>query len=230
MLADIFIYKNGYANSLFYTTTFPISRISLVLLYKRVFVKEWLRYVCWFLIASYAGYSISTVFVDAFGVLPVAANWDKNITVAHTIDWKKLVFGNCVFNIITDLVLLVLPLTVIWILKMSKWARLGLSFVFSLGVLTLIASIMRCYYSFVYDKQDPDCEWSLSFSFVEPDEIEDAAPIVKLMCSLQNPSMLTHTMIIRLHGDWSLLDTDRGLPRSTVSLPGNLSAIALPKV
>ena len=39
---------------------------------------------------------------------------------------------------------------------MSKWSRLGLSFVFSLGVLTLVAACMRCYYSLSYDLADPD--------------------------------------------------------------------------
>ena len=39
---------------------------------------------------------------------------------------------------------------------MSKWSRLGLSFVFSLGVLTLVAACMRCYYSLSYNVADPD--------------------------------------------------------------------------
>ena len=129
-----------------------------MILYKRVFVKEWFRWTCWFLICCYAGYSISTVFVDAFGVLPVKAVFDKSITPTHVINWKQLVFANTVFNITTDLILLVLPLTVIWTLKTNRLSRIGLSLIFCLGVLTLVASIMRCYYSFVYDLKDPDCK------------------------------------------------------------------------
>lgn len=128
-----------------------------MLLYKRVFKpKPWFKYPCWILIAAYTGYSISTVFVDAFGILPVKAAFDKTIPVKHTIDWSKLVLGNCIFNIITDSALLVLPLTIIWTLNMSKWSRLGLSFVFTLGVLTLVAACMRCYHSLSYDLADPD--------------------------------------------------------------------------
>ena len=84
------------------------------------------------------------------------AAFDKTVPVKHTIDWSKLVLGNCIFNIITDSALLVLPLTVIWTLNMSKWSRLGLSFIFSLGVLTLVAACMRCYYSLSYNLADPD--------------------------------------------------------------------------
>ena len=84
------------------------------------------------------------------------AAFDKTVPVKHTIDWSKLVLGNCIFNIITDSALLVLPLTIIWTLNMSKWSRLGLSFVFSLGVLTLVAACMRCYYSLSYNLADPD--------------------------------------------------------------------------
>lgn len=131
--------------------------MSLVILYKRVFApKRWFGYVCWVLIFAYAGYAISTIFVDAFGVLPVKAAWDKDIPVKHTIDWSKLVLGNCIFNNITDTALLVLPLIVIWSLQTTKWSRVGLSFVFSLGVLTLIAACMRCYYALSYDLKDPD--------------------------------------------------------------------------
>ena len=129
-----------------------------MILYKRVFVKDWFRWTCWFLIGSYAGYSISTIFVDAFGVLPVQAAFVKSITPTHVINWKKLVLANCVFNITTDLILLVLPLTVIWTLKTNRLPRIGLSLIFCLGVLNLVASIMRCYYSFVYDLKDPDCK------------------------------------------------------------------------
>ena len=84
------------------------------------------------------------------------AAFDKTIPVKHTIDWSKPVLGNCIFNIITDSALLILPLTIIWTLNMSKWSRLGLSFVFSLGVLTLVAACMRCYYSLSYNLADPD--------------------------------------------------------------------------
>lgn len=148
--------KTGYANNLFYTTAFPMCRISLVLLYKRVFIKEWFRWSCWFLIFCYAGYSISTIFVDAFSATPVAATWDKSITPTHIIDWRMLVTANCAFNVITDLIMLVLPLTVVWMLKTTKLPKIGLTFVFGLGCLNLVASCMRFYHSFVYNNNDLD--------------------------------------------------------------------------
>ncbi|KAG8525588.1 uncharacterized protein KY384_009232 [Bacidia gigantensis] len=139
----------GYAYGFIYNTTFPISRIALVLLYKRIFnVKLWFQYACWFMIAAYCGYMISWIVVVAIQVLPVNAVWDKKVKITHTIDPRKLQLGNCSFNIATDALLLVMPLMVVWSLQMSKMHKLGVSAIFCLGVLTLIASIMRCYYTF----------------------------------------------------------------------------------
>ena len=135
-------------------------RISLVLLYKRVFIKEWFRWMCWFLIFCYSGYSISTIFVDAFSATPVASTWDKSITPTHIIDWRELVTANCAFNVVTDLIMLVMPLTVIWMLKTTKLPRIGLTFVFGLGCLNLVASCMRFYHSFVYNNNDLDCTFT----------------------------------------------------------------------
>ena len=70
----------------------------------------------------------------------------------------KGLLANAVFNIITDMVLLVLPLTIIWGLKKMTWlAKMGLSFAFFLGGLTVIASICRLQAYLVWDDKDPNC-------------------------------------------------------------------------
>ena len=114
--------------------------------------------VCWFLIFCYAGYAIGSAIADFCLVRPLAAQWDVNVKATYHIDSPKLYLANSGFNIATDAILLVLPLVVIWTLNVSRLHKMGLSAIFCLGVLTLIASIMRliCYYQ--YDKLDPNCE------------------------------------------------------------------------
>ena len=60
--------------------------------------------------------------------------------------WYTWVDGKCinrktldtaagVFNLVTDLLILLLPQRVIWVLKMTRARKLGISFVFSVGLL-----------------------------------------------------------------------------------------------
>ena len=202
------IIQVGYAFNFFYNLTFPPSRIALVLLYKRVFwVKKWFAYLCWFLISCYAGYSISTVVTCAVGTLPVEANWNKSIKPTHVIDFRKLQLANCSFNIATDIILLVMPLMVIWTLQMTKAHRAGISAVFCLGVLTVIASIMRCYYTFNASRYDPLCMCSPNISNCW---CHRSMRLTQYICSRS-----------RLHG---FLDSDGGVPRHPMPLLGHLGS------
>ena len=45
-----------------------MSRISLVLLYRRIFIQQWFRAVCWFLIFCYAGYALGSAVADVCAV------------------------------------------------------------------------------------------------------------------------------------------------------------------
>lgn len=54
--------------------------------------------------------------------------------------------ANCItgaaINVVTDLVILILPLTVIWGLNIPTRSKLSLSFIFSLGSLYVVSDLM----------------------------------------------------------------------------------------
>ncbi|KAL9605843.1 MAG: hypothetical protein Q9179_000991 [Wetmoreana sp. 5 TL-2023] len=127
----------------FYTTGYPLSRISLCLLYRRIFVQLWFRIICWFFVGAFSCYMISTVIVDSVLTLPVNAFWDSNVKSTRTLDLVKLYTANAAFNIATDTILLFLPLTIVWRLSMTWLQKLGLTAIFCFGALTLVASIAR---------------------------------------------------------------------------------------
>ena len=136
-----------------------MARISLCLLYMRVFVKTWFRMTCWFLIFCFAGYMVGSFFADIFQAWPIAANWDLSVKMIHTTNRRHLFLGNASFNIVTDAALLVLPLCIIWKLKMNWPQKLGISLVFCLGGLTVIASIFRLQSYVAYQGSDPNCKF-----------------------------------------------------------------------
>ncbi|KAL8822810.1 MAG: hypothetical protein Q9191_006463 [Dirinaria sp. TL-2023a] len=135
--------QRDYTCNLFYTTGYPLSRISLVLLYRRIFVQTWFRHVCTAFVVLFTCYGISTFLVDTMAVIPARAYWDPNVTAVRSIDLVKLYRGNAGFNIATDTILLFLPLTIIWKLSMTRMQKMGISLIFCLGALTLVATIAR---------------------------------------------------------------------------------------
>lgn len=95
---------------------------------------------------------------DLCAAFPIQSNWNPDVTVVRQIDGKALFIGNSGFNIATDFILLVLPLVVIWALNRPWLQKVGLSAIFCLGVLTVVASIARLVYYLKYDVNDPMCE------------------------------------------------------------------------
>ena len=132
--------KTAYAWNVLYTTSYPVSRISLVLLYRRVFIQQWVKKVCWFLISCYIGYAIGSMVADLCAAFPIQSVWNPDIRATRQIEGKALFLANCGFNIATDVILLVLPLVVIWAMKRTRIHKLGLSAIFCLGALTVSPS------------------------------------------------------------------------------------------
>ncbi|KAL9583971.1 MAG: hypothetical protein Q9212_002392 [Teloschistes hypoglaucus] len=141
--SQIMYYKIDWVFNFFYTTGYPLSRISLCLLYRRIFVQHWFRLISLFFVGVFACYSISTIIVDSVLTLPVNSFWDSDVKATHTLDLVKLYTANAAFNITTDTILLFLPLTIVWRLSMTWMQKLGLTAIFGLGALTLVASIAR---------------------------------------------------------------------------------------
>ncbi|KAL9101698.1 MAG: hypothetical protein Q9163_003063 [Psora crenata] len=135
--------QTDYAYNIIYTVAYPLSRISLVLLYRRIFVQQWFRIICWIFVGIFSGYAISTAIVDVWLTIPINAYWDKTIIPKQKVDEVQLYIANAAFNISTDCILLLLPLTIIWRLNMTSLHKVGLSAIFCLGTLTLVASIVR---------------------------------------------------------------------------------------
>ena len=101
---------------------------------------------------------ISTVIIDSLLTIPVSAYWDSTITPARTVDLVKLYIANAAFNIATDSILLILPMTIIWRLSMNWMQKLGLTAIFCTGALTLVASIARLVFFYQVRPVDISCE------------------------------------------------------------------------
>ncbi|CAK7203914.1 hypothetical protein SEUCBS139899_006664 [Sporothrix eucalyptigena] len=78
-----------------------------------------------------------------FQCTPIAFNWDPTIPGGHCVDQRLLFVSTSAFNIVTDLIVLGLPLYILADLKIRRRTKIGLIFIFLLGILVTITSIAR---------------------------------------------------------------------------------------
>ncbi|OAP65557.1 hypothetical protein AYL99_01529 [Fonsecaea erecta] len=120
-----------------------MTKISIVLLYLRIFPTRKFQILAWAVIAYVVAYCTAAVCTSIWQCNPIAKAWKKTLP-GHCIDIGKLWYANSVLTIVADLVLIAMPVNQIVRLKLPLSQKLGLIFVFSLGVFVMACTIIRC--------------------------------------------------------------------------------------
>ncbi|KAI0123342.1 hypothetical protein BJ170DRAFT_105591 [Xylariales sp. AK1849] len=89
-----------------------------------------------------AAWSVSQTLVTAIPCIPVKAFWDRSIA-AKCIDENMKRWMNSIGNIVTDFIILVLPVPVLWRIRLPAGQKWALGGVFGLGLLVCLISILR---------------------------------------------------------------------------------------
>lgn len=119
----------------FYKVTLNVTKVSILLLYLRIFPQKWLRIGSYLVLSLVITYGLLSVFYSSvFQCTPVSKAYQKSIP-GHCIDVRKTWQANAGFNIASDLIILVLPMPAIHSLQMARKPKLGLIFLFGLGSL-----------------------------------------------------------------------------------------------
>lgn len=119
----------------FYKITLNVTKISILLLYLRIFPQRWLRIGCYLILTLVVTYGLVSVFYSSvFQCTPVSKAYQKSLP-GHCINVRKTWQANAGFNIASDLMILVLPMPALHSLQMSSKPKLGLIFLFGLGSL-----------------------------------------------------------------------------------------------
>jgi hypothetical protein len=64
--------------------------------------------------------------------------WDKSVPADCTVDSYKFFYGNSTPNIITDILLMLIPLPAIWSLHLQLRQKISLSVIFLVGILYVL--------------------------------------------------------------------------------------------
>lgn len=132
------MYQALFIGDMLYFLGIMFTKISILCLYVRIFkVNKTFRALCYGMMGFTVVYLLLFFFLFAFNCNPPARTW-------HLIGWTG--GGSCFnniktgyaiggINIFTDVVLLVMPLPLLWKLKIPRTQRIGLISIFCTGLL-----------------------------------------------------------------------------------------------
>ncbi|KAH8433335.1 uncharacterized protein LDX57_010970 [Aspergillus melleus] len=142
-----------------YCTTVGIIKLSILAMYRRIFIDKVTRAATLVLGAVTISWVIAIIFVSIFQCTPIAKTWNPALP-GHCINLKGSFIGNAVPNIMTDIAILSLPARQVWRLHASLTHRLAVIGIFLLGSFVVFASIYRFVTLFRF--QPSDMSWTLS--------------------------------------------------------------------
>ncbi|RAO66578.1 uncharacterized protein BHQ10_002590 [Talaromyces amestolkiae] len=122
-------------------------KVSFGLFYLKVFPGRWFRIICWGLIVLVTAEWIEETFVVIFQCSPVQKAWDASGSAAgKCLSLLSFYYISFAVRLATDLVIFALPLPELLRLNMPLGKRLGLVFMFGLGLMIVVTSIIRATY------------------------------------------------------------------------------------
>lgn len=123
----------------FYVATIAVTKASILLMYTRIFPTREIKIASIVLGGLSVAWAIAIILVSIFQCTPIARAWDNRIP-GHCIDLKASFIGNAVPNVVTDILMLCLPVRVVWRLHASITHRLSVIAIFMLGSLYVLSS------------------------------------------------------------------------------------------
>jgi hypothetical protein len=128
------ILKMLVAYELIYATAISTIKLSVMLFYLRVFVNRGLRLATKLALGFVATWSAANILQVFLICRPFAKTY--SLTVEGTCgDQIASFIAIGAFNIITDIIIITLPLPTVWSLKMSTAGKLGITGVFLVGLM-----------------------------------------------------------------------------------------------
>lgn len=123
-----------YGVAIIYSVGYGMVKISILCLCHRVFALTRFRMIAKFWICFLILNMIAAFVTSVFACNPIAGFWDASVSAWCVNDVVEIMCF-AVINIITDLVVLIMPMPIIWHLNIARRQKYILSAIFVLGSL-----------------------------------------------------------------------------------------------
>ncbi|KAL1957329.1 hypothetical protein VTO42DRAFT_6118 [Malbranchea cinnamomea] len=146
--------------TIMYAMAVMFPKLAILALYLRIFTKPWHRVSCFTLIGLVSAAGFSVVLTACLQCRPLAFMWNpEGHPGGKCIDvnafWKWGSFP----NIVTDFLMLMLPMPCIWKLQLSIRDKIGLVVTFATGSVGVVTSIVR-FATFFYTDGQTDATYA----------------------------------------------------------------------
>ncbi|KAH9905724.1 hypothetical protein F4778DRAFT_802188 [Xylariomycetidae sp. FL2044] len=125
--------------SVLYHVTMMTMKVSILKEWTRIFVphrsKNTFYWTCYGLASINVLFYFACILVINLICIPHAAIWDKTISPSTCISDRPIWIGVGIVNLASDIVIVALPQKIIWHLQLSTKKKVGITFVFTFGIL-----------------------------------------------------------------------------------------------
>ncbi|KAK7178216.1 hypothetical protein PSPO01_15734 [Paraphaeosphaeria sporulosa] len=142
--------------------------MSILSLYNRLFPQVWFTRTSIAVAVFIVLFTITKIGGDIFQCVPISSHWTTG-QHATCIEFSTLVIVHGVLNIMTDFIIVGLPLPILWQLKLTTIRKWALTFMLAVGILVCVISVVRLPIVKEVDTPDPswDFVWPLTISSIE---------------------------------------------------------------
>ncbi|KAJ5528055.1 hypothetical protein N7513_012214 [Penicillium frequentans] len=151
----IVYFKIGWSNPFLYTTCVAFIKLSILALYKRLFAVKHMIVAVNVMASVVVLWAVSIMVAATLNCIPINSFWDRSID-GRCINTANFNYAMQIPNIISDLIILIMPIKVVIGLPIPKTQKILLSGVFLVGGLTLIFDIVRLWVMIELTKSGPD--------------------------------------------------------------------------
>ena len=135
-------------------------KTSVLISYNRIFENRAFRIIS-YCVALEVGLWGVACFVGTFlQCMPFQKIWDRDLPGA-CINYPRLFILYSSLNLVTDAIIVIMPIPVIWRLQMAREKRVTVSIMFGLGGIVIVASAMRLATAGNFDVVDFPCAYTV---------------------------------------------------------------------
>ncbi|EJT75032.1 hypothetical protein GGTG_08870 [Gaeumannomyces tritici R3-111a-1] len=195
--------KYYWAGQQLYIVVQVFAKISILILYMRLFQAAWFQWAVKGGIVFMALHGAVFLLLCIFQCLPVSAAWEPSAT-AKCLDFRVIAYAGGAFSIFEDFVLVLLPIPELMTMTLNWRKAIGLSFMFGFGLLATATSIVRMRYLIgLWDSYD------LTWDRVDPILWSVMEQFTAIICgSLPSCRALVSDMLLKLRSRRAGDDTD----------------------
>jgi hypothetical protein len=126
--------KHLLACQVLYKTGVAIAKMSMLLLYLRIFQTNGFRRAVYVVMFLVVGTAIGTILPTIFQCNPIQKAWTPSLK-GHCLYQPPVWYAASSLAILTDVLIIILPMSQLPKLKLARAQKIALGFIFSVGIL-----------------------------------------------------------------------------------------------